>query len=149
MIKLISKSSDETIKIGYKLALNFKGDEVVILNGDLASGKTTITKGIAQAIDVKNIITSPTFVICKEYVGKFNLYHLDLYRLNELGEDFNLMDYFNQGIVVIEWPYNVKELVPNDYIEISFKTINEYEREILIKGTNLELDGVVSAAFSS
>ena len=79
----------------------------------------------------------------------YNLYHLDLYRLNEMGEDFNLMDYYNQGVVVIEWPFNVKELLPQDYIEINFKRISDNERELIINCSNKELDEVVSAAFSS
>ena len=78
----VSASNEQTIQIGQTLGKYLKPGDVVLLIGDLSAGKTTITKGIGQAIGVKKIINSPTFTIVKEYRGKFPLYHLDLYRLD-------------------------------------------------------------------
>ena len=86
-MRFISNSVDETIKIGTKLAKKLKKGDVVALVGDLGSGKTVFTKGIAKGLGVKSprYVNSPTFVIIKEYKGKFPLYHFDLYRLDPFG----------------------------------------------------------------
>ncbi len=84
-MKVISKSREETIEIGEKLAKKFKRGEVIALIGELGSGKTVLTKGIAKGLGVKDVryVNSPSFVIIKEYKGKVPLYHFDLYRLDK------------------------------------------------------------------
>jgi len=116
----------ETIKLGEKIGKLFKGISfTILLDGDLASGKTTLVKGIARGLGIKDVITSPTYTILKEYLitQKFKLYHLDLYRLKDLGLDFDLEDYINDenGVVVIEWPFQIEELLPEEYIKIEIK----------------------------
>lgn len=123
-----TKSDLETISFGEKLGKLFKNIHgVILLEGNLAAGKTTLTKGIAKGLNINDIIKSPTFTIMKEYVGTNKLYHLDLYRLNDLGYDFDLLDYIDDfsSLVVIEWPNQVKELLPSEYLLIEIESNNE------------------------
>lgn len=133
MIEVITKSSDETILFGEKLVKNLpKGINVILLEGDLSSGKTTLTKGIAKGLKIKEIVNSPTFTILKTYHGLKTLHHLDLYRLDDIGSDFDLLDYIldDESIVVIEWPNKVSELIPNKYIKIELTNIDLNTRKL-------------------
>ncbi len=127
-----TNSSQETIEVGKKIGKILKANDVILLVGDLSAGKTTITKGIGEALGVKKIINSPTFTIVKEYKGtNLKLYHLDLYRLDGLDQDFDLEEYMESGnVCVIEWPYQVKEILPKEYILINIERLNENERNI-------------------
>lgn len=141
-MKFLTNNSEETINLGNKIGKLLKMKDVVLLIGDLSAGKTTITKGIGSALGVKRIINSPTFTIVKEYQGtSCKLYHLDLYRLDGLNTDFDLEEYFDSdGVCVIEWPYQVKELIPNEYLTIDIKRLDEQKREITLsaKGSRYE-----------
>lgn len=131
MIKeIITKSDLETINLGYKLGSIIKDMNIVILlKGGLAAGKTTFTKGIAKGLNINEIIKSPTFNILKTYETNNNvLNHLDLYRLDSLGLDFDLYDYIdtNNGIVVIEWPEKVSELIPEKHLLIEIENKHDH-----------------------
>ena len=120
MREFYTNNSDETIAFGYQMGKLLKPNDVILLAGDLGAGKTTFTKGIGQALEIKRVINSPTFTIVKEYHGKYDLYHLDLYRLDGLGDDFDLEEYFTaDGICVCEWPANVEEILPKEYLMIN------------------------------
>ena len=139
-----SASNEQTIQIGQTLGKFLKPGDVVLLIGDLSAGKTTITKGIGQAIGVKKIINSPTFTIVKEYRGKFPLYHLDLYRLDGLNQDFDLEEYIEgDGLCVIEWPYQVKEILPKEYLEIFLERLDQNNRRIKISSHGKRYDEVI------
>ena len=86
-------NADETIELGKRIGSILKAGDVVLLDGDLSAGKTTLTKGIGNSLGVKRVINSPTFTIVKEYSGNVKLYHLDLYRLDGLNNDFDLEEY--------------------------------------------------------
>jgi len=106
--------------------------------GDLGSGKTAFTKGLASGLGVEKIITSPTFVLMKNYQGnKFSLAHIDAYRLSNSDEleAIGVDDYIKNKkcITVIEWADRVRDIWPSDCIEINFKTLKGDEREINIK----------------
>ena len=119
MKEVITNNYEETIEFGYKLGLLLNSGDCLLLAGDLGAGKTTFTKGIGKALGITRVINSPTFTIVKEYHGKYPLYHLDLYRLDGLGSDFDLEEYFEpDGITVCEWPNNVSEIIPNEYLLI-------------------------------
>lgn len=137
MMNMISKSVEETIQIGEKLAKKLKKGDCVALIGDLGAGKTIFTKGLAGGLGVKNAryVNSPTFVIIKEYKGRLPLYHFDLYRLNSssLIDAENFEEYFyGGGVAVIEWADKMRELLPKKYIEVSLRVIDEGTREIRI-----------------
>lgn len=128
-------NADETINLGKRIGSILNVGDVVLLDGDLSAGKTTLTKGIGEALGVKRVINSPTFTIVKDYSGNIRLYHLDLYRLNGLNNDFDLEEYIeSDGVCVIEWPNQVSELIPDDYLKVELKRIDENKREINITG---------------
>lgn len=129
-------SALETIELGNKIGTHLNKGDVVLLTGDLSAGKTTITKGIGQALGVKRVINSPTFTIVKEYKGNdCILYHLDLYRLDGLNEDFDLEEYIeSDGICVIEWPFQVEEILPDEYLIITLNRLDEDNRLIQVEG---------------
>jgi len=129
-----TNSAAETKFLGYELGLLLKEEQhiVILLDGQLGAGKTTFTQGLADGLGIKQIVNSPTFTIMKKYLTpdkSRSLYHLDLYRLHEAGSDFDLEEYIDGlGIVVIEWPFQVEEFMPKDYIKISIKVENETKR---------------------
>jgi len=134
----ISNSVKETVSFGEKLAKRFKKGDFVALVGDLGSGKTVFTKGIAKGLGVKNAnyVNSPTFVIIKEYKGKLPLYHFDLYRLDHPGmlDAENFEEYFyGDGVTVVEWADKIKELLPKKRWEVHMSVAGEDKRKIDIK----------------
>jgi len=133
-----TKSSEETIKLGERLARKLKPGSVVALIGELGSGKTTLVKGIAMGLGVKNsrYVNSPSFVIIKEYKGKIPLYHFDVFRLSNLSEldTLSFEEYFyGNGICVVEWADKIMKLLPRKYTEIKIKIIKDNFRKITIK----------------
>ena len=131
-------SANETYQIGFELGLLLKGEPhvVILLDGDLGAGKTTFAQGIAKGYGINDIVNSPTFTIMKRYQTKdrmHHFYHLDLYRLHEVGNDFDLEEYIDgQGMVVIEWPYQVSELMPKDYLLVKINKIDDQHRELVM-----------------
>lgn len=137
MAKYISKSVEDTYALARKIAERLKGGEVILLNGNLGAGKTTFTKGLAKALGIDEVVTSPTFTFMKEYKGRLSLYHFDMYRAEDEDElyELGLNDYlYMDGICVIEW--NKFESVPNPIV-IDVKTTGEEEREFDVRGINL------------
>lgn len=131
--KITVKDEMETIE----LAQNFESEKfpnmIICLNGELGSGKTVFTKGIANALGIKETVTSPTFSIIKEYDGELPLYHMDVYRLDGNIEGVNIEEYFNKGgIVVIEWAETIKNILPEERLDIKFKIIDEDKRILQI-----------------
>lgn len=128
---LYTKTIEETIEFGEKLgSLLFPG-AVVTLNGDLGAGKTTFTKGIAKALGVERVVSSPTFTIMKMYEGKYPLYHMDVYRLEGIGYDYDLEEYiYGEGVCVIEWSENIKDSI-EDFLRIDI-TITDGKRQFEI-----------------
>ncbi len=132
MKSIITSSSDQTIELGKKIGLSLNGGDVIFLSGDLGAGKTTFTKGIGQALNVKRVINSPTFTIVKEYNCNITLYHIDLYRLENL-DDFELEEYFNdESICVCEWPKDNMDLLSTPHIFINIKRLDLDKREFTI-----------------
>lgn len=133
-MKIISKSAESTINYGKKLGKLLKRGSLITLKGDLAGGKTTFTKGIGQALNIKQVINSPTFTILKIYNGDLPLYHIDAYRLAENPYDLGFDEYYDDGIIVVEWPEYYDNL-PKERIDIEFKYIDDSTREIIINTT--------------
>ena len=136
-MKFISNSVEETIAIAAKLARKLEKGNCVALVGDLGSGKTVFTKGIAEGLGVKNprYVNSPTFVIIKEYKGKMPLYHFDLYRLDRstaLDAESYEEYFYGDGVSVIEWADKIRPLLPKKYIEVKLKVAGENKRKIEI-----------------
>ena len=132
--KITTRSELETIE----LAQNFESEKfpnmILCLDGELGSGKTVFTKGIANALGIKESITSPTFTIIKEYEGELPLYHMDVYKLNGNVEDIGIEEYFTKnGVVVIEWSDMIKDILPKERLHIKFKVVDENKRILILK----------------
>lgn len=115
-------SPDETELIGKKLGENSKPGDVYCLNGDLGVGKTVFTKGFADGLGIAEHITSPTFTIVNEYSGRLKFYHFDVYRIEDEDEmyEIGLDEYlFGNGVCLIEWAEKIKNLLPNNAVQIN------------------------------
>ncbi len=138
-MEYISKNIDDTINIAKKLSLTFTGGEIVLLDGDLGAGKTAFTKGLAQGLNIQNIITSPTFTILNVHEGtKLNLYHFDMYRLEDEQElkELGFEQYIGNkdGICAIEWYQKTPSLFENKKcMFIDILKIDDNTRKIIIK----------------
>lgn len=145
--KLTMKSEMDTIE----LAQNFESEKfpnmIICLNGELGSGKTVFTKGIANALGITENVTSPTFSIIKEYNdGEMPLYHMDVYRLDGNTEGVGIEEYFNKnGLVVIEWANTIKDILPNERLDIKFKVIDENKRLLVITPYGKEYEELCEA----
>ncbi len=143
-IEIISNSAEQTIEIARILGEKLKDGDLLALSGELGSGKTCFTKGLALGLGVsaEYQITSPTFTLINEYPARCKLYHFDVYRLNgysELG-DLGYDEYLaGDGVVVIEWAEKIIKLIPLDSIFINFEYIDEKSRKIIIRGLKYKL----------
>ncbi|MBR2787257.1 MAG: tRNA (adenosine(37)-N6)-threonylcarbamoyltransferase complex ATPase subunit type 1 TsaE [Clostridia bacterium] len=130
MYKFISKCENDTINFACKLAKLLKSGDIIVLSGDLGSGKTKFTQGILKYFELENEISSPTFTIVNEYhKNTTNIYHFDVYRLSDSDEFYAIGgdEYLNNGICIIEWGEIIEDILPKDYIKISFSKDNNAE----------------------
>ena len=144
--KFTTCSEDDTIE----LAQNFESEKfpnmVICLDGELGSGKTVFTKGFAQAMEITDTITSPTFTIIKEYEGDMPLYHMDVYRLDDDSSDIGIEEYFNRdGVCIIEWADNIKGILPKERLDIKFKVIDENKRCLVINAYGKQYEELCEA----
>jgi len=144
-----TNSATETKELGKKLGQLLKPGNVVLLDGELGAGKTTFTQGIAQDLEIKGNVTSPTFVIAREHkaIGKGPaLVHVDAYRLNTLAEisHLDLASDLEQSILVVEWGKGlVNDLVTEPiHIQINQFVDNEERREFVISADESILEGL-------
>ncbi|MHB1354759.1 MAG: tRNA (adenosine(37)-N6)-threonylcarbamoyltransferase complex ATPase subunit type 1 TsaE [Anaerolineae bacterium] len=138
---LISHNVSETLVIGAKLGRLLQAGDVVCLQGDLGSGKTSLTQGIGRGMNVTETINSPTFVYIHEHrtpQGTLILNHVDLYRLEQSIEALalGLTDYiYGDGITVIEWAERASDLMPKDHLWITFTILQDTQRNLLFKAS--------------
>ena len=124
MTEFISHNEDETKKIASYIASKLECGDIVILSGDLGSGKTKFTEGMLSFWDLEDEISSPTFTIVNEHKkNNTNIYHLDVYRLSDVGEFYSIggPEYFTTGICIIEWGDLIEDILPKNYIKIKFR----------------------------
>lgn len=134
--------------MGKKLGMLLRAGDVVCLNGDLGAGKTRFAQGVACGMEVNGPVTSPTFTIINEYLGRLPLYHMDFYRLEDALEleDLGYEEYFyGSGVTVIEWPERVAELLPVVRLDIFINRSPESEevRNITFVPYGEDLTGLV------
>ncbi|MGX4763651.1 tRNA (adenosine(37)-N6)-threonylcarbamoyltransferase complex ATPase subunit type 1 TsaE [Holzapfeliella sp. JNUCC 72] len=130
-MQFVTQDEAQTLKFGQQLGELLTPKTLILLDGDLGAGKTTLTKGIASALGIKRPIKSPTFTIVREYLkGRLPLFHMDMYRLED-GDmsSIDLQSYFDQGsVIVMEWSVNVLDQLPEDYLRIKIERLdNEIE----------------------
>ena len=132
--KLTTYSEEETIELAQNIESEKFPNMVICLRGDLGSGKTVFTKGFAQALEVKEEVTSPTFTIIKEYTsGEMPLYHMDVYRLEESKQDLGIEEYFTKkGVTIIEWADMIEDQLPDRRLDIRIKNSIEDEDKRII-----------------
>lgn len=141
---VITKSAGETQKLAADIAKQKEDLQVIALRGDLGAGKTTFTQGFANAIGITKRLISPTFIIMRTYElpddpksKKKFFYHVDLYRIQSMHdvEDLGLLEVMHdpQNIVVIEWPEKLPSGLPDAYKELSFTTVDDDARKIIIE----------------
>ena len=130
----ITRSEKETFLLAKKLAEDFIGKEVVLLEGDLGSGKTIFAKGIASGLGFEDVhqVCSPSYTIVNIYYAKYPIFHIDLYRLGKNSEiaDLGWEDYLGQGVIVVEWAEKLK--FDSDAIHVSLYLREGNQRKIKI-----------------
>lgn len=132
--KIKINNVNEIIDLGKKIGQLAIPNMVITMAGDLGAGKTTMTKGIALGLEIKDIVNSPTFTIMKTYQGRLNLYHLDVYRILDPYSDFELEEYFeSNGLCVIEWAKQIQPILPDDLFEIEIYDLGDNQREVVLK----------------
>lgn len=143
-----TSSSEETQKLGQTLAQNYQEGAILALFGPLGSGKTTFVQGLAQGLAITDRLISPTFILMRQYSIPGNikgqLFHLDLYRLNNITQikELGLEEIFSNpnNLVIIEWAEKLEDLQPNNITEIHFKNTGKNSRKIrLIKPRVIKL----------
>lgn len=135
MLTFITKSPEETIALGEKIGKLLKKGDIIAMQGTLAAGKTTITKGIAKALEVTDTITSPTFCLISEYNGKMPLYHMDVYRLDGAEDFINLGTddmLYGDGVSIIEWSEKIMDELPKRTILLKITPNEDNTRTITL-----------------
>lgn len=123
-ITFTSHNESETKDFAKKLASKLNIGDIIVLSGELGSGKTKFTEGFLSYFGLENEISSPTFTIVNEYKNsKATIFHFDVYRLENIDEFYAIggEEYFNSGICIIEWGEIIKDALPKEYIEITLK----------------------------
>lgn len=141
MLKFVSHSEDETINLACKIGSKLKNGDLIVLSGNLGSGKTRFTQGILKNFGLENDISSPTFTIVNEHhSGSTNIYHFDVYRLQDVDEFYSIggEEYLHNGICIIEWGEIIEEVLPDDYIKVVFERDPDCENNRIL---NFEIHG--------
>lgn len=124
----------QTRALGKRLGATLAPGDTVALCGDLGSGKTTFVQGVALGLGVAEAVTSPTFVLVREYRGRLPLYHVDLFRLDHI-EDLEMVGYdefvSGRGVTLIEWAQKMRERLPGDYVEVTFAVTGQTARTVV------------------
>lgn len=130
-MEIISEDFKKQLLIGECIGKNITDKTVILLDGELGAGKTTLTKGIGKALDIVQAINSPTFTIAKQYEGNKVLNHLDVYRLEGLDEDIGIEDYIDEEeVLVIEWSKFIDTSVFDEYLHIQIDYLDDHRKLI-------------------
>lgn len=138
--EIITNGAEETVELGKKIAQEIKGGEIICLEGDLGAGKTTFSQGLLGGLGVIGAVTSPTFLVMKQYDLKKgslnfdNVYHIDTYRIGEedilnLGWEEIIKN--KRNIILLEWPEKIKKIIPENAIWIKFEILDEEKRKMI------------------
>jgi len=135
---IVTRSPEETMAVGRRLGRLLRAGDVVALSGPLGSGKTTLTKGLAEGLGVEDgrWVTSPTFVLVHEYPGRVAVFHVDAYRLSgpadaeALGADEL---WFGEGVAIVEWADRIEGALPEERLDIAMEHRGRDERELTLR----------------
>jgi tRNA threonylcarbamoyladenosine biosynthesis protein TsaE len=148
-LKYLSPSVERTLWLGQQLGMHLTSGDCIALMGDLGGGKTWFTKGVAIGLDIgPEWVVSPTFTLVNEYRGRYQLFHIDLYRLTNKTEiiALDLESYLSgEGIVVIEWADRWPGELPDETIQVEFRMVDEHTRELRFSGSHLRAKALIEA----
>ncbi len=151
IIHLKSNSAKKTIEIGKTLGTHLLPGSVICLTGELGAGKTCLIKGMAEGLGVKSKeVSSPTFIIIREYKGRLPLYHIDLYRIGIVDDirDIGMEEIiYGNGVTAIEWAERINDVLPDERIDIKITWLDEKSREIEITAFGIKHKNMVNGAF--
>lgn len=139
-LKMEVSGLEQTRQVAEAFAKSLKNPMVVLLNGDLGSGKTTFVKEVVKALGCDDLVTSPTFTLLNTYNAKFPIYHFDMYRLSSAEEAMNVgfEEYFDKrtldGVCFVEWSENVEGLIGDVDFVIDIQKKGENERVFIVEG---------------
>lgn len=130
-----------------QLVSYLNAQDVILLEGDLGAGKTTLSQFIGQALGVKRHISSPTFNIIKSYRGtRLKFHHMDCYRLENSDEDLGFDEFFeDEAVTVVEWSQFIKDYLPNAYLKIHIKVLDESARELVFEAQGPHFEQIKEA----
>jgi tRNA threonylcarbamoyladenosine biosynthesis protein TsaE len=142
MIRLESASPEETEAIAARLAQELALGDVVLIEGELGSGKTTFVRGAARALGVERPVTSPSYTIGHRYKGRVDVSHLDLYRFEGMSnaEWGDLEEYFDDAVVFVEWPQAGAGFLPAEKARVSLQHVGETRRLIVLESDEKSLE---------
>ncbi|MDO8567328.1 MAG: tRNA (adenosine(37)-N6)-threonylcarbamoyltransferase complex ATPase subunit type 1 TsaE [Dehalococcoidales bacterium] len=133
----ISNSPLATFNMGKRLGKRLEAGSTIAMIGELGCGKTLMTRGIGAGLEVpERRVNSPTFVLVNEYSGRLPVYHMDLYRLSniEQGFEIGILDYLARasgGVLIVEWAEKIAPLLPEERLQVEFQVLSARKREIL------------------
>ncbi|TKC14442.1 tRNA (adenosine(37)-N6)-threonylcarbamoyltransferase complex ATPase subunit type 1 TsaE [Robertmurraya kyonggiensis] len=144
-----STQPSETMNFAKRLGQLLKPSDVIALEGDLGAGKTTFTKGLAEGLEIKKTVNSPTFTIIKEYHGRLPLYHMDVYRVEDSYEDLGFDEYFEgSGVTVVEWAHLIEDQLPDELLTIQLKHGENDTRTISLEPKGARYEELCKELFS-
>ncbi|HEY7002663.1 MAG TPA: tRNA (adenosine(37)-N6)-threonylcarbamoyltransferase complex ATPase subunit type 1 TsaE [Gaiellaceae bacterium] len=142
MTELESASPEETEALAARLAGELAPGDVVLVQGELGTGKTTFVRGAARALGVEGPVTSPTYTIGHRYRGKVDVAHLDLYRFEGMSnaEWGDLEEYFDDAVVFVEWPEAGAGFLPRERVRVGLRHLGETRRLIMLSSDEKYLE---------
>jgi tRNA threonylcarbamoyladenosine biosynthesis protein TsaE len=146
--EIYSQSPAATLTLGKKIGSNLTDGSIIAMSGELGCGKTLLTRGICEGLGVPpRHVSSPTFVLVNEYKGRLPVFHMDLYRLGDINDGFEIgiMDYFARaeaGVMLIEWAEKMISLLPQDMLRIEFEILGDKKRRIKFNSVSNKFEAV-------
>jgi tRNA threonylcarbamoyladenosine biosynthesis protein TsaE len=147
--EVFSNSPATTLAMGKKIGEKIAAGSIIAMSGELGCGKTLLTRGICEGLGVPpRQVSSPTFVLVNEYTGRLPVFHMDLYRLGNINDGFEIgiMDYFARaeaGVMVIEWAEKMISLLTPDMLRVEFDILSGKKRKILFSSDSNKFDIVL------
>ena len=146
--EFISRSAEQTRRLGMRLGALLRAGDVICLVGDLGSGKTTLVQGIASGWGSLDLVTSPTFVLVNVYYGPdaTRLYHLDAYRLSSAreAEDLDLEPMLETGLLVVEWAERIQAALPREHLWVTLRWIDDEQRDLVFAARGKRYQSVLA-----
>lgn len=146
------KDEKETMLFGEKLGRSIDRKLLICLDGDLGAGKTCMSKGIAKGLGIEEEVTSPTFILVEEYHGRMDLYHFDVYRIDDPEELYfiGFDEYLSkEAVVVIEWSNRIEEILPKERLDIVIEYVQDTGRKVGLTALGSEAQSVLEHLMSS